>query len=166
LVGQSPVIHALRTQLRHLAAFDQVGKAEVPTLLLQGETGTGKGLVARVSHDSGPRARGPFIEVNCAAIPETLLEAELFGFEAGAFSDAKRAKPGLFEAASGGTLFLDEIDALPLVLQGKVLTALGEKRVRRLGAVAEQPVDVKLIAATQVDLSAQVMAGRFRADLY
>jgi DNA-binding NtrC family response regulator/predicted ATPase/class 3 adenylate cyclase len=166
LVGQSPVIHALRTQIQHLVAFDQVGKAEVPTLLLQGETGTGKGLVARVSHNSGPRAQGPFIEVNCAAIPETLLEAELFGFEAGAFSDAKRAKPGLFEAASGGTLFLDEIDALPLVLQSKLLTALGEKRVRRLGAVAEQQVDVKLMAATQVDLSAQVRAGRFRADLY
>ena len=166
LVGQSPVLHALRTQIQHLAAFDGIGKAEVPTLLLHGETGTGKGLVARVSHDSGPRARGPFIEVNCAAIPETLLEAELFGFEAGAFSDAKRAKPGLFEAASGGTLFLDEIDALPLVLQSKLLTALGEKRVRRLGAVAEQPVDVKLMAATQVELSEQVRAGRFRADLY
>ena len=164
--GSPPVIHALRTQIRHLAAFDGIGKAEVPTLLLQGETGTGKGLVARVSHDSGPRARGPFIEVNCAAIPETLLEAELFGFEAGAFSDAKRAKPGLFEAASGGTLFLDEIDALPLVLQGKLLTALGEKRVRRLGAVAERAVDVKLMAATQVALSAEVMAGRFRADVY
>jgi DNA-binding NtrC family response regulator/predicted ATPase len=166
LVGQSPVIQALRAQIQHLVAFDGIGKAEVPTLLLQGETGTGKGLVARVSHDSGPRARGPFIEVNCAAIPETMLEAELFGFEAGAFSDAKRAKPGLFEAASGGTLFLDEIDALPLVLQSKFLTALDGKRVRRLGAVAERPVDVKLVAAAQVDLSAQVMAGRFRADLY
>jgi two-component system response regulator AtoC len=166
LVGQSPVIHALRMQIRHLAAFDQVGKAEVPTVLLQGETGTGKGLVARVIHDSGPRARGPFIEVNCAAIPETLLEAELFGFEAGAFSDAKRPKPGLFEAASGGALFLDEIDALPLVLQSKLLTALEGKRVRRLGAVAERAVDVKLIAATQVELSGQVSAGRFRADLY
>jgi DNA-binding NtrC family response regulator/predicted ATPase/class 3 adenylate cyclase len=166
LVGQSPVLHALRTQIQHLTTFDGVGKAEVPTLLLQGETGTGKGLVARVSHDSGPRAHGPFIEVNCAAIPETLLEAELFGFEAGAFSDAKRAKLGLFEAASGGTLFLDEIDALPLVLQGKLLTALEGKRVRRLGAVAEQPVDVKLMAATQVELNEQVKAGRFRADLY
>ena len=159
-------IHALRTQLQHLAAFDGLGKAEVPTLLLQGETGVGKGLVARVSHASGPRAQGPFIEVNCAAIPETMLEAELFGFEAGAFSDAKRAKPGLFEAASGGTLFLDEIEALPLGLQGKLLTALGERRVRRLGAVVERTVDVKLVAATQVDLCAQVQAGRLRADLY
>src|SRR5437660_4933286 len=166
LVGQAPVMGTLRAQIRHLAAFDTVGSAFVPTVLLQGETGTGKGLVARVVHDSGPRATGPFLDVNCAAIPETMLEAELFGFEPGAFTDAKRAKPGLFEAASGGTLFLDEIDALPPVLQGKLLTALGEKRVRRLGAVAAQPVDVKLIAATQVELSTQVMAGQFSADLY
>ena len=143
LVGQSPAIQTLRTQIHHLAAFDGVGKTDVPTVLLQGETGTGKGLVARVMHDSGPRAQGPFIEVNCAAIPETLLEAELFGFESGAFSDAKRPKPGLFEAASEGTLFLDEIAALPLALQGKLLTALEGKWVRRLGAVTERSVDVK-----------------------
>jgi transcriptional regulator with PAS, ATPase and Fis domain len=92
----------LRAQIRHLASFDAVGSPAVPTVLLQGETGTGKGLVARIIHDSGPRAGGPFIEVNCAAIPETMLEAELFGFEPGAFTDAKRAKPGLFEVASGG----------------------------------------------------------------
>jgi transcriptional regulator with PAS, ATPase and Fis domain len=166
LVGQSPAIEALRRQIRHLAAFDAVGNPAVPTVLLQGETGTGKGLVARIIHDSGPRAPGPFIDVNCAAIPDSLLEAELFGYEAGAFSDAKRAKPGLFEAASGGTLFLDEIDALPLALQGKLLTAIEAKRVRRLGAVTEHAVDVKLIAAAQVALSEQVQAGRFRADLY
>jgi class 3 adenylate cyclase len=134
--------------------------------LLQGETGTGKGLVARLMHGSGPRAQGSFIEVNCAAIPETLLEAELFGFEPGAFSDAKRPKPGLFEAASGGTLFLDEIEALPLALQGKLLTALEGRWVRRLGAVRERSVDVKVIAATQVALSEPVTLGRFRADLY
>jgi len=134
--------------------------------LLCGETGTGKGLVAHVVHDSGPRAQGPFIEVNCAAIPDTLLEAELLGYEAGAFSEAKRAKPGLFEAASGGTLFLDEIDALPLALQGKLLTALEAKRVRRLGAVREQAVDVKLIAAAQSELRGAVQAKQFRADLY
>ena len=114
LVGQSPAIHALRGQIRHLAAFDGLGQPHVPTVLLCGETGTGKGLVARIIHDSGPRAHGPFIEINCAAIPETLLEAELYGVAAGAFTDAKRAKPGLMEAASGGTLLLDEIDALPL----------------------------------------------------
>ena len=166
LVGRSPAIHALRSQIQHLAAFDGLGQPHVPTVLLHGETGTGKGLVARIIHDSGPRAHGPFIEINCAAIPETLLEAELYGVAAGAFTDAKRAKPGLFEAASGGTLFLDEIDALPLVLQGKVLTAIEAKRVRRLGAVAERSVDVKLIAATQADLSRCVRERRFRGDLY
>ncbi len=159
-------MHALRTQIRHLVAFDSLGKADVPTLLAQGETGVGNGLVAQVIHDSGPRARGLFIAINCAAIPDTLLEGELFGFKAGAFSAAKRPKPGLFEAASGDTLFLDEIDALPLALQGKLLTILEANRVRRLGAVAEQAVDVKLSASTQAELSGQVTAGRFRADLY
>jgi tetratricopeptide (TPR) repeat protein len=122
--------------------------------------------VARIIHDSGPRGRGPFLDVNCAAIPEALVEAELFGYEVGAFTDARHAKPGLFEAASSGTLFLDEIDALPLPLQGKLLTAIEEKRVRRVGAVAAQAVDVKVIAATQVELSRYVATGRFRADLY
>src|ERR671931_791744 len=133
IVGNAPAIQALRAQIRHLATFDTVGSAFVPTLLLHGETGTGKGLVARVIHESGPRTQGPFVDVNCAAIPETLLEAELFGFEAGTFTDAKRAKPGLLEAASGGTLFLDEIEALPLALQSKFLKAIEEKWVRRLG---------------------------------
>src|SRR5439155_19569533 len=166
IVGHAPTIQALRAQIRHLATFDTVGSAFVPTLLLHGETGTGKGLVARVIHDSGPRAQGPFLDVNCAAIPETLLEAELFGFEAGAFTDARRPKPGLFQAAAGGTLFLDEIDALPLSLQHKLLKAIEEKRIRRLGAVREHLVDVKLIAATQADLNARVSEGHFRADLY
>src|SRR6266849_308370 len=166
LLGQSSAMRALRLQLRHLAAFDTLGNPHAPTVLLLGETGTGKGLVARIQHDSGPRVQGPFLEVNCAAIPETLLEAELFGFAAGAFTDAKHAKPGLFEAATGGTLFLDEIEALPLPLQAKLLTAIEAKRVRRLGAVAEHRVDVKLIAAAQMALNEQVTAGRFRADLY
>src|SRR5262245_52913076 len=99
LVGRTPAVAALRAQIRHLATFDIVGSPHVPIVLLQGETGTGKGLVARIIHDSGPRSGASFIEVNCAAIPETMLEAELFGFEAGAFTDAKRAKPGLFEVA-------------------------------------------------------------------
>ena len=166
LVGTCSAITALRSQIRHLAAFDTLGNPAVPTVLLQGATGTGKGLVARVLHDSGPRAQGPFLDVNCNAIPETLLEAELFGVMAGAFTDAKRAKRGLFEAAAGGTLFLDEIDALPLALQGKLLTAIEAKRVRRVGAVQEQAVDVKVVAATQAALSARVAAGQFRADLY
>jgi two-component system, NtrC family, response regulator AtoC len=164
--GTSAAIDALRAQIHRLAAFDTLGSPLVPTILLQGETGTGKGLVARVLHESGPRVEGPFLEVNCAAIPETLLEAELFGFEAGAFTNAKRPKPGLFEAASEGTLFLDEIDALPLALQGKMLKAIEEKRVRRVGAVADKPVDIKLTVATHADLNARVAEGRFRADLY
>jgi transposase-like protein len=122
--------------------------------------------VARVIHDGGPRARRPFVDVNCAAIPETMLEAELFGFEAGAFTDARRPKPGLFEAASGGTLFLDEIDALSIPLQSKLLKAIEEKSIRRLGAVDARHVDVKLIAATQTDLRVRVSAGTFRPDLY
>jgi two-component system response regulator AtoC len=166
LVGDAPALQALRSQIRHLATFDTVSSAFVPTLLLQGETGTGKGLVARVPHDSGPRAQGPFIDVNCAAIPETLLEAELFGFEAGTFTDARRAKPGLLESASAGTLFLDEIDALPLPLQAKLLSALEEKRVRRLGAVTSRQLDVKLIAATPTALGGRVAEGHFRGDLY
>ena len=166
IVGHAPAIDTLRAQIRHLATFDTVGNAAVPTLLLQGETGTGKGLVARVIHDSGPRAHGPFVEVNCAAIPETLLEVELFGFEAGTFTDAKRAKPGLVESAAQGTLFLDEIDALPLLLQAKLLSVIEEKRVRRLGAVQSRQLDVKFMAATQTDLSVRVAEGRFRPDLY
>ena len=166
LMGQSSLMNALRLQLRHLAAFDTLGNPHAPTVLLQGETGTGKGLIARILHDSGPRAAGPFLEVNCAAIPETLLEAELFGFEAGTFTDAKRAKPGLWETASRGTLFLDEVAELPLPLQSKLLKVIEDKRVRRLGAVTERVVDVKLVAATQVELATLVQAGRFRADLY
>jgi transcriptional regulator with PAS, ATPase and Fis domain len=166
ILGNCAAINALRAQIRHLTPFDAVGHPYVPTILLHGETGTGKGLVAQVIHDSGPRAQGPFLDVNCAAIPEALVEAELFGYEAGAFTDARHAKPGLFEAASKGTLFLDEIDALPLPLQGKLLTAIEEKRVRRIGAVVTQAIDVKLIAATQADLSSYVAAGRFQADLY
>jgi transcriptional regulator with PAS, ATPase and Fis domain len=116
IVGPCVAISALRVQIRHLAPFDGLGHPSVPTVLLHGKTGTGKGLVARVIHDSGPCAPGPFLDVNCATIPEALLEAELFGYETGAFTDLKRSKPGLFEAASG-TLFLDEIDALLLPLQ-------------------------------------------------
>jgi transcriptional regulator with AAA-type ATPase domain len=159
-------LHALRLQLRHLATFDTLGNPHAPTVLLHGETGTGKGLIARILHASGPRAAGPFLEVDCAAISETLLEAELFGFEAGAFTDAKRAKPGLWEAASGGTLFLDEVAELPLPLQSKLLKAIEDKRVRRLGAVTARAVDVKLTAAAQAELSTLVKTGRFRADLY
>ena len=134
-------------------------------MLIQGETGTGKGLVARVIHASGGRAAGPFVDVNCAAIPETMLEAELFGFEAGAFTDARRAKPGLFEAAGRGSLFLDEVDALPLTLQSKLLKAIEEKRVRRLGAVARCG-GRQAHRRHPARPARAVAAGRFRADLY
>lgn len=166
ILGNAPAIVALREKIRHLASFDALGAPRVPATLVVGESGTGKGLVARAIHDSGPRCHGPFIDVNCAAIPENLLEAELFGYETGAFTDAKRPKPGLFEAAAGGTLFLDEIDALPLTLQAKFLKAVEEKRVRRLGAVADRALDVKIVAATQKDLAQSVHEGRFRLDLY
>ena len=165
LLGRAPAIEELRAQVQHLAAFDAPGKP-VPTVLLQGETGTGKGLLARTIHESGPRAGGAFVDVNCAAIPDAMLEAELFGFEAGAFTDAKRSKPGLFEAASRGTLFLDEIDSLTAPIQSKVLKAIEDKQVRRLGAVEPRVVDVKLVAASQRDLQALAASGRFRADLY
>src|SRR5687768_1473344 len=161
ILGDAASIRALRDQIRGLSGVDRVDNPDVPSVLLLGETGTGKGLVARVIHDSGARATGPFLEVNCAAIPETLLESELFGYEAGAFTDARRSKPGLFEVASGGTLFLDELDALSLALQSKVVKAIEEKRIRRLGAVDDVQVNVKLIAATQVDVPAAVAAGRF-----
>jgi DNA-binding NtrC family response regulator len=166
ILGSASSIIALREQVRRLASFDAPGNPHVPTVLVAGETGTGKGLLARVIHDSGPRAAAPFVDVNCAAIPEAMLEAELFGFEAGALTDAKRSKPGLFEAASGGTLFLDEVDSLSPPVQSKVLKAIEEKRVRRLGAVEARAMDVKLVAATQRDLPALVASGAFRADLY
>jgi DNA-binding NtrC family response regulator/tetratricopeptide (TPR) repeat protein len=166
ILGNAKQIESLRAQIERLRGFDAPGNPRVPTVLVEGETGTGKGLVARVMHDSGPRGGGPFVDVNCAAIPESMLEAELFGFEAGAFTDAKRAKPGLFEAASGGTLFLDEVDSLSAPVQSKLLKAIEEKRVRRLGAVESHDIDVKLITATQRDLRRLVEAGTFRADLY
>jgi DNA-binding NtrC family response regulator/predicted ATPase len=166
ILGSAPAVAELRGRIRRLAGFDSVRSPHVPTILICGETGTGKGLVARTLHLCGPRAGGPFVDVNCAAIPETMLEAELFGFEEGAFTDARRAKPGLFESAAGGSLFLDEIDSCSLTLQSKLLKAIEDKSVRRLGAVAAQGVDIKLIAATQRNLADLVAAGQFRADLY
>jgi len=134
-------------------------------VLITGETGTGKSTVARWLHQHGPRASGPLVEVNCSALPETLAESELFGHERGAFTDARTARQGLFEAAHGGTLFLDELPSLALPLQAKVLTALEDRKIRRLGGNRQIEVDVRIIAATGRDLRTAVEAGEFREDL-
>ena len=160
IIGESP---ALRAALERAARV--VPHAEA-TVLITGETGTGKELLARALHYGGPRAAAPFVELNCAALPAPLLESELFGHERGAFTDARTAKPGLFEVAEGGTLFLDEIDHLAPELQGKLLRALEQKSMRRLGATASRTVDVRIVAATNTDLAAAVQQGLFREDLY
>jgi two-component system response regulator HydG len=160
IVGRSP---QLRTALDRASRIIPRAYA---TVLLTGETGTGKELLAQAIHYNGPRGSAPFVEVNCAAIPANLLESELFGHEKGAFTDARTAKPGLFEAASGGTLFLDEIGHLPYELQGKILKAIEEKKVRRVGAVAIREVDLRVIAATHLELAEAVRRGEFREDLY
>jgi two-component system response regulator AtoC len=165
LLGESAPITAVREQATRLLRTASPGRRPPPILIL-GETGTGKGLLADALHGAGGRARGPFVDVNCAAIPESLLEAELFGYERGAFTDARQAKPGLFQVASGGTIFLDEVGLLPLALQAKLLKVIEERSVRRLGSTRSEPLDVAIIAATSEDLVAAARDGRFRADLY
>jgi DNA-binding NtrC family response regulator/tetratricopeptide (TPR) repeat protein len=165
LIGESPALAGLRARLRLVLARAREG-SRLPPILLLGETGTGKGLVAQALHRAGPRAGRPFVGVNCAAIPHTLLEAELFGFERGAFTDARHSKPGLFQEAHGGTLFLDEVGLLPIEIQAKLLTAVSEQTVRRLGTSRSETVDVFLVSATSVDLAEAVRARAFREDLY
>ena len=164
ILGTSPGIQAVRAALMRVLALG--ARRRMPPLLILGDTGTGKGLLARVLHRGGSRGSGPLVEVNCAAIPESLLEAELFGFERGAFTGAHRAKPGLFQAAHGGTLFLDEIGLASPGVQAKLLKVLEERTVRRLGSTRSEPIDVLLVAATSEDLQVGVQAGRFREDLY
>jgi DNA-binding NtrC family response regulator len=160
ILGASPALHAA------LERAARVIPHSTATVLLAGETGTGKELLARAIHYDGPRHAAPFVDINCAAIPEQLLESELFGHEKGAFTSATGAKPGLFELANGGTLFLDEIGHLALPLQGKLLRALEERVIRRVGGTRNIAFDVRLIAATHVDLADAVRRGAFREDLY
>jgi len=159
-LGVSPAMRELARQIELLAA------GERSTVLLQGESGTGKGWVARIIHNLSPRSGGPFVEVNCAGLSATFLDSELFGHEKGAFTDAKERKVGLFELADKGSIFLDEIGELALELQPKLLKVLETKKFRRLGGTRELTVDVRLITATNRDLVREVETGRFREDLY
>jgi len=165
LIGDSPGIEALREKVGRLL-HHQPEARRFPPILIYGETGTGKGLLARGLHRAGPRADGPFVDINCAAIPETLLEAELFGFERGAFTDAKQAKVGLFQVAHRGTIFLDEVGLLPDGLQAKLLKVIEERSVRRIGGTRNESVDVWILAATNEDLATAIRERRFREDLY
>jgi transcriptional regulator with GAF, ATPase, and Fis domain len=159
IVGEDASLRKVFASLQRAAATDT-------TVLIEGESGTGKELFARSLHALSDRASMPFVAINCAAIPETLLETELFGYEKGAFTGAVTRKPGKFEMAHHGTLFLDEIGDLPLSLQAKILRALEEKRFERVGGTASVQVDVRLAAATNRGLRAQVAARRFREDLF
>jgi two-component system, NtrC family, response regulator AtoC len=165
IVGESPAMARLRELIARLTRATASSSA-APTVLLLGETGSGKGHVARAIHAAGGRRDGPFIEVNCTALPEQLVEAELFGHERGAFTDARTARPGLFETAEGGTIFLDEIGHVAPSLQAKFLKVVEEKTVRRIGATAARAVDVQIVAATSRDIEAAVQLGEFRDDLY
>jgi two-component system response regulator AtoC len=160
IVGESPVMVGLRELLRKVAA------SPASTVLLTGESGTGKDLAAKVLHYNSGRAQRPFVNITCSAIPETLLESELFGHERGAFTDARQQKRGLFEQADGGTVFLDEIGEMVPALQAKLLRFLEEKAFKRVGGAHDIRVDVRVIAATNRDLEEQVRTGHFREDLF
>ncbi|QSR84786.1 sigma-54 dependent transcriptional regulator [Methylacidimicrobium sp. B4] len=164
LIGESSAICSLHDKIEQLGRLD--GSQGLPTVLISGETGTGKDVVARLLHHRSLRRDEAFLSINCVALPENLVETELFGYERGAFTGASGAKLGLMEAADKGTLFLDEIGDLPLPLQGKLLTAIERKTVRRLGSVRDRKVDPWILAATNRPLEASIREGSFRADLY
>ena len=159
LLGNSPAMEQVRSMIERLA------KSQAP-VYINGESGSGKELAARMIHRGGPRAELPFVAVTCGAIPENLMESEFFGYRKGAFTGAEADRDGFFQAASGGTLFLDEVADLPLAMQVKLLRAIQEKKVRKVGSPAEEPVDVRLISATHKNLPALVEAGEFRQDLF
>ncbi len=164
--GDAPVILTQDPALAETLALARRAADSRATILIQAESGTGKELLGKLIHAASPRRKGPFVAINCAAIPENLLESELFGFEKGAFTGATSAKPGRFELADGGTLVLDEIGELPIGLQGKLLRAIQERSIDRLGGSRPVNVDVRLIALTNRDLAAEVKEGRFREDLF
>ncbi len=166
LLGNSVPMQNLRREVSRIASLDPGSGGVAPTVLILGETGAGKDFTARSIHRAGPLAGRPFVQVDCAALPGNLIEAELFGHEKGAFTQADHARTGLIEAAEDGTLFLDEIGELPLDLQAKLLAVLDRRTVRRIGSSRERAVRARFIAATNRDLSAMVDSGRFRADLF
>ncbi len=161
VLGRSPSFRDVVEQARQIAALE-----ETPPVLITGETGTGKGLIARTIHAGSSRALKPFIEVNCTALPGTLMESELFGHERGAFTDAKESRMGLFEAGEGGFLFLDEVGDVELGLQGKLLKAVEDRTVRRVGGTRDRRIDVRILSATNRDLERAAQQGAFRSDLY
>jgi len=163
--GERPLVGDSAPMRQVGALIDKVARSQAP-VFITGETGTGKEVASRLIHAKSARTGGPFVAVNCGAIPETLMESEFFGYRKGAFTGAAADREGYFQAASGGTLFLDEVADLPLPMQVKLLRAIQEKRVRRVGDVNEETVDVRLISASHQDLSAAVTAGRFRHDLF
>jgi two-component system response regulator AtoC len=165
IVGNAPALRALREMVQRLSSHEKKGGGG-PTVLIPGETGTGKGLVARALHRAAPRRDAPFIEVNCAALPDHLLEAELMGYEKGAFTGAMKSKPGLFEAAEGGTIFLDEIGRMSMDLQAKILKGIDERVLRRLGSTRDRALQCSVISATHLDLAAAVQRGDFLPDLF